>query len=538
MDTELFDKVAEACPKFNRALAEGYAMKQLESNELYIDKVWRQVELSFPPNLKYLGYRRPTPEEEFRVVSGFGTQTKRYYDVARNDVYLVHFRFALNGEELKDMLYLYLPYTSQGGIMTINNSKYVISPVVADIALSVCSDSIFIMMNRAKLTFRKMVGYLVEDGVRRSIDIAWSQIYNTDSSKSKKNNITTLTHYLFCKYGFVQTFARINVQVKVINRKYYKAEDYPEKDWVMCTTAEQHIYGRNQRYKEVTNIALMIPRSQYNLQVMSMVAAFFYVVDRFPSRVTVTDYDSPDLWRALLGKFILTGSESEGKSLKQMHIHMASVDGYVDNMVRELLIADGYYDIHDIYDLFYRMIVELPKKLAASGASISSLYGKRLVVHRYVNEDITQGISKILFAIQKEYNTDNKKDLTQTDLRKIFRTNLPYTRILQLKSGKAFVKSVSSASDCLIHKVTSVTTMQTECGARKGNKKKGPSFGEAHYADVSIAELGGITNLPDRDPTGRSSLNMCAHTDEAGTLIHNTELYDILSKAQADISRH
>jgi hypothetical protein len=63
MDTEVFNLVQEQLPKFNRKLAEGYALSQCESNEIFIDKVWRQVELSFPPNLKYLGFRRPTPAE-------------------------------------------------------------------------------------------------------------------------------------------------------------------------------------------------------------------------------------------------------------------------------------------------------------------------------------------------------------------------------------------------------------------------------------------------------------------------------------------
>ena len=77
--------------------------------------------------------------------------------------------------------------------------------------------------------------------------------------------------------------------------------------------------------------------------------------------------------------------------------------------------------------------------------------------------------------------------------------------------------------------------MQTECGKRAS--KKGPTFGEAQYADASIAELGGITNLPDRDPTGRSSLNMCALTDADGTLLHNPEFSEILHAAQEDIRR-
>ena len=77
--------------------------------------------------------------------------------------------------------------------------------------------------------------------------------------------------------------------------------------------------------------------------------------------------------------------------------------------------------------------------------------------------------------------------------------------------------------------------MQTECGKR--TSKKGPTFGEAQYADASIAELGGITNLPDRDPTGRSSLNHMAMTDAKGTLMANPKHQHILGPAQEDIRR-
>ena len=264
-----------------------------------------------------------------------------------------------------------------------------------------------------------------------------------------------------------------------------------------------------------------------------MIASFFYVVDRFPERITINDYDHPTIWRVLLGKLIMNGSETEGKIIKHIESHMESVDGYIDSMAREILIADGYPNVNDIYDLMYVLIEELPVKIAKAGEKIASLYGKRLVVHRYINEDITQGISRIYFDVIKEYN--NKSDLTKTDLRRIFKHRLPYTTILGLNSGKAFVKSVSTASDCLTHKVTTIATMQTECGKRAS--KKGPTFGEAQYADVSIAELGGITNLPDRDPTGRSSLNLMAMVDRNGTLMANPAHQHILGPAQEDIRR-
>lgn len=532
MDAKLFALVDEQMPKFNKALAEGYAVSQMKTNEYYIDRVWRQAELSFPPNLRYLGYRRCTPCEEFREVSNMG-KSRRIYDIAKNSVYLVQYRFALDGEELDGMLYLYLPYVTTGGMMTIRNSKYLISPVIADVGLSVCSDSIFFMVNRAKLTFRKTVGYMNVDGRHKSPYLVFSQIYNTEN-KPKKNNITTLAHYLFCKYGFKQSFRNLNVDIEVIERHEYDPEKYPESEWVYCVSAQ---YGtanpRTRRLKQVSNLGVLIPRAGYDMRVESMVASFFYVVDRYPSRVTIEDYDSPNIWRLVLGRLLLSGSETEGTIMQHIDAHIKSTDGYIDNMSRENLAVDGYPNVRDIYDLMYILIEELPVKIAQVGDTISSLYGKRLTVHRYINEDITQGISRIYFDIEKEFT--NRAEITKTDLRRIFKHRLPYSTILGLNSGKAFVKSVSTASDCLTHKVTTIATLQTECGKSSG--KSGPTFGEAQYADMSIAELGGITNLPDRDPTGRSSLNLMAKTDADGTLIRNPKLMDILAEAQKDIRR-
>lgn len=450
---------------------------------------------------------------------------------------MVRFVFTLNGYEVPEMLYVWLPYLRPGGIMTIKGSKFVISPVVADVGLSVCSDSIFVRWHRTRLTFFKMMGYVCVDGVRTSVDMVYSQIYNNDNSKNSRYNTTTLTHYLFCRYGVNQAFKNIGVDIKAMSLREFNTHTYPPEDWVVFTTPQFQLQNRG-RVKQTgrSDIALVIPRSQMSKSVTAMMAAFFYVADQHPDSITPDDYDDVKLWLVALGKMALTdGGSTLAKILEHMTIHINSVDGYLDNMALTSIKENGIEGINNVYDLFYYLNDNMPRMVAEVGGKIASMYGKRLTVLSYVAEDITMGITRILFEIQRERNKPTKRSLTIADVGKIFKKQLPFPRILNLNRGKAFVKSLSTASDCMLHKVTSAITMQTECG--NGGQKKRSTFGEEQHAHISNIEVGAITNLPDRDPTGRSSLNHMAMVDQDGTIMRNPKLIDLLNDVQADIER-
>lgn len=537
MDKSVFDAIHATMPKLNPVLANGFAVSQLQLIEEYLDLVWRQVEKDFPPGLKYAGFRRCTPKEVYDYITKASKGKTRTFDISKSSVYMVRYIFTLNGHEIPDIGYVYLPYVRRGGICTLKGSDYVISPVLADVGLSVCSDSAFVKWHRAKITFRKMSGYVTIDGVRTVTDIAHSQIYNAAVKRSPVTNTTTLPHYLFAKFGVIEAFKRIGVDVTVVSRKAFSTNDY-SMDLYTSFTTPTFKHNSRSRNKDLgfSDITLVVPKNQVNATVKSMMACFFYVVDQDPVWITHEHFDQPIIWKVMLGKMVLPETGNRKKTVEHMDNHIASVDGYLDAMALEALHAIGIKGITNIYDFFYYLIDKLPEKIATVGDTISSMYGKRLTVLSYVTEDITIGISSILFDLRREINKPTKKTLTDREIATIFKRCLPYGRILSLNSGKAFIKSVSSSSDCLLHKVTSVITPQTECGNGSGAKKR-PTFTEEQYAHISNIELGGITNLPDRDPTGKSSLNQMACTTPDGTLIRNPLLIEELDIVQQDIER-
>ena len=527
IDNELFDLVDKALPDFTRELAEGFAVSQLRHNDQYVHALFEQIARNFPPNLKYLGPKSISPYDEFKIVSNFKRGSKRIYDLSLSNVYMKLYRFSLDGIEIKPVP-LHHIFVEDGAMLYIKNAKYAISPVIADVALSVKGDSIFLHLTRARLTFKKFLGYMLVDGEKQSAHIVWSQVYNTKT----RTILTTLPHYLFCKFGVHGAFKRQGVDVIIVPKTEYSMERFPEEDWVVCTSAGKRTGNRNKTVI-TTDIAIIIPRTAWesNSSIRSLVGGFFYIADYYPLRINSGDYDNPKLWRVLLGKAILPPGDSEGKIINQINTHMTSVDGYIDGLVKERLNDVGYRGINDIYDLFELVIAKYQELVAQNTDSVASLYGKRLVVNLYVNKDIINAISNVLFSIQKHINS--KGTIKQSELETILNRTLKYNLAMRINRGHSEVKSVSSASDCLIHKITSVTLMQTETTT----SATGPTFDESKVAHTSIAEIGGIMNLPSGDPTGRSRLNMCAKVDEKGTLLRNPDLIPILEPAQQKIAR-
>jgi hypothetical protein len=528
MDNSLFDLIDEQMPKFTPEIAEGYAVSQMANNEEYIDRLFRQIAHNFPPNIQYHSPpRRLSPLEEFNIVKASRRGgTRNIYDVAKSNVYMMAYRFSVDGIDVIHNMYML--YVEQGGITTIKNAKFGISPVIADVALSVRGDSIFIIMNRAKLTFKKFTGSINVDGDRETTYVVWSQVYNV---KSRNNMFSTMGHYLFAKFGVMETFKRIGVDIQAIPISELSSEKYPVSKWVTVTSAGRK-FGARSAFVSRSDVALLIPRHQYNHVAKTLAATFFYVADIFPDRVTIADLNSTNLWRILLGKLIFQPGDSDGKILNQINTHISSVDGYVDGLVQEWLADGGYPGIETIYDLFFLLIDIFPTAVANTSDTISSLIGKRLVVNRYVNEDIINGISNVLFAIQKQMNA--KGEVKPKDLQTFLTRNLKYNQILRVNSGHSEVKSVSSASDCLLHKITSITLLQTETTS---NTNGSASFDDSKVADASILTHGAAMNLPSKDPTGRSRLPGCARIDASGTFILDPAHKEIIEEVQRKIKR-
>ena len=87
--------------QMNKVVIDGNAKDVFKLMPEYLDKIFRGSIKSLNPNvnLRYVGYRRCTPDEEFdKMVANEPNKIK--YDIASSDIYLCEFLFNYNGEPI------------------------------------------------------------------------------------------------------------------------------------------------------------------------------------------------------------------------------------------------------------------------------------------------------------------------------------------------------------------------------------------------------------------------------------------------------
>ena len=538
MDAELFRIFAKSCPPLNWDVAEGYACKEVELAESYIKRVWLNAASSFPPGLVFKDICRCTPEEEYMVGAG-NRNGKKTYEMAKSDIYLVKLLFEFNGVQLKPR-YLYLPFVKRGGIITIMGSTYSISPVLADNAISVGLNDIFVNFNRAKVTFYRLIHRFIADDVRTSSFVVWCEAHNYQRStvlnkepklaKTVKGQ-TSCIHYLFCRYGVTRTFAEFaNADVRVVHGNT-PAEDYPSSEWVVCRSTGQRPRSYVGRHYTPTDIVLVINRAAYNQTTASMIAAFFYICDTFSGRVEPEYVDDVVLWRVLLGHFIFANNNSEGTILNDVDAHMRSLDSYIDPMTRGWIANE--VQIEDIFELFMHLVETFPKRLATSGDAISTMYGKRLMVLRYLLLGIIKAIFRSLYAI----NNAAKNGLTINDIEKNLQKFIKPHLIIAINRSNAVVTNISSPTDNMLFKITSNVVLQASTTGSAAGRAKNETFDESHVLHASIAEVGSYMHITKSETTGRGRLNMFVQLTPEGYIQRKESLRPIIDRVQQNIRR-
>lgn len=546
MDTALFSYIDKQFPRFNEKVCRGFAVSEMEQIETYVDRIIRCAEESFPKGFRYKGYERCTPHEEYNIVTA-KRHNKQCYELARSDVYMVKYHFEFTNsegiiEEIKPRA-IYLPFTRDCGRITILGSDFQISPTLADKAISIGIDNLFIPLYRDKLIFKRLVHSFMVDGVRQNSYVIWSSIYHT-SKRNTKNVPTqrktidveaTNMHYLFCKYGFTRTFVEFgNADVRVgqddINEK-----NYPPSEWRICSsmyhgTALRPKGVRNKAYK-TSPVRLAIRHEHYNATTESMIAGFFYIVDHFPERMFPEYIDNTHQWMVLMGHVYISEHESVGKLANSIEAHIESLDDYVDVLSMEELRKEGIH-VTDIYELFMFVIENFSTLITMGNASVSSMYDKRLKVLRYVAFDIIKAVFNTTFALKKH----SKKQLTKKEVLDILNKEFKQELIMGINRGHSEVSSISSPGDNMIFKITSNIVLQTSStgGARS---KKSSIVEPSKFLDASIAEVGSFTNLPKSEPTGRNRINPYVQTSDDGSIVRKEHLRELIDKTQRAIQR-
>lgn len=530
MDQVLFKHIDSMTDDLNDDLCSGFAVKQLELAAAYVDHVWACASLSFPPSFKFEGSAWCTPEEEFKelIQPRYGN-TRGTYELAQSYLTLRKYAFTFEGESVP-LRYFYLPFAEKGGLIKLRGPTYTISPVLADIAISPTKNGIFMALTRDLLTFERLPYSFIADGRVQSSYVVWSAVHASAEQNPKKvAMMSTLVHYLFCKYGVTEAFRRyLGINVIVGTMTSPNITELDKEKWVLCTTTGVTPRLHARRAYRPTQAVIAIPRAQFDHTATLFAAGFFYVIDHFPERFKPEYVDTDRFWRILMGHVIYRNGTNEGKLASDVDTHMSSLDKYVDEMVRESLRKGGIdcSDDYSIYDFFAHVVRHISD--IVMNADLATMYGKQLFVLRYVMMKIRSQI----FLMTYKLNGNNKKPLTRKDVIKIMGQFLNRELIFDLTKDHGEVSIVQAPGSCMLMKHTTNLVMQADATKGRGRRNKGNTNDISRIFHYSIPAVGSIFNQPKSEPTGRSRGNVRMRTDQDGVVLQDPIQMQILSKIQ------
>lgn len=552
-------------PPMNRRIMEGLATHTLEHIDRDLDLQIRSICEGMPSCFTYVGYERCSSNEEYQEITRL-RGARRTFDLGLSYVYLIKlfFKFVDQlGVEHNLTRFVYLPFVTKGGVLSISGSKYHIVPVISDKVFTPGRESIFVRLTQDRNNIFRMYNTIIINGKRQTNYVVWAAIYRSPDAKktsAAKRSRTTLVHYLLGKYGFTEAFQKYTGFVPIYgNEESITPEKYPLDEWVICESQQKRPDTCQDMHYQPSTTKLAIPRERWTVEMEAMVFGFFYIVDLFPSRLQPHrnavlnsidkdgvleklrtpkppgEYqrelgrylDDKSLWKILIGLIIFREPKSESVLYKDISEHLDSLDSYLDHNSREKLL-DKNIVLNDYYDLLAYLATHFNEMLQENADSGLSVYGKNLEINSYVLYDILFDMTSMKFALNR---SASRRPLTLKDITANLQQFVKMGKIFEIHTGKILTQAVSYSGDHLYPGITSVIAEQeNRAGASRGKSKR-TVVGAQHRIDLSMLSVGSVLNLPKSNPTPLSRVNPWAVIDEVnGTILPNPAIETLVEE--------
>lgn len=547
MDPEVARIMSLRTPELNPDIANGLATKHMQPIEVerHISERLRALSKDFPEGMRFVDIVRCTPQEEFNEQTRrrSDSASRRTYDVAHSQLYMVKIRTRYNDEPLEDR-YLYLPYISDGGTITISDGRFVISPVLADRVFSISVDDIFMVLTRARLTYERIDHHYKVNGRRVTEPVIWSQVHNVSAAMKKMKKTvrakTTLMHYLLCKYGFSAAFSKFAHCTPVVGGSEINETTYPPDEWMICSTNGLQPAGCKRTFWEQPMIRVAVRKKEWTDKVKYMMAGFFYIVDHFPLRMEPAWVNNTRQWMIIMGEILFSSQIGVGRLYTDIENHLQSLDEYVDSILQAKLRDIGL-PLNDTYELFAMIIENYNSWLLGAADKVSSMWGKEVSILYYTLYNITSGIVNMYFrlkaASKKDSSSPGRKVLTAQEINKIMKDTLKPGMIFSLTKKHGEVSTVSCPGDNMAFKLTTMLVQQTDTDRSSSKGDRVSVNDPINWTHASIMEVGGYANLPKSDPTGRGRINQLQRLSERGVVQRHPDFVEMLDDTQEKIKR-
>lgn len=538
-------------PQLNPLLANGLATTQMKDVDRYIDGIIRAAARNVDDRLVYRGIAPCTPLEEYMelirrrsTVRHMRKGSRKVYETARTNASMMKVMFDFDGVPLQPR-YVFTPYVGMAGSYVANGVEFNIVPVIADRVLQIDTKSIFVRFFCDRVTFHRTPYAFQSGGVSQidkdyeSVKMVHSLIHHNNAKAQNQSSsvsaVTSMAHYLFCKFGLLETFRKYaNGCVPVVTYDVDPLK-YPDADWVICQSTGNCPSGYKATPKRMyvgPRVKICIPRSQYTNMVKALVTGFFYVADHFPNQVVPEYVHDPRQWMILMGHMLFSSDTGVGRLQDSMQSHLASLDEYVDIITKNNMKEVGV-EVDTIYDFFGILIDQFSNWIHEGSDKINSMYDKELSVLYFVMFDLIKSIFSFNFAI----TSAAKKGLVLKTVEELLDKHFNPRLIQYIRKTHGELVSNSYPGDNMAFGITTQLTPQDK--STKGPNRRGGERGAANdprkRIHVSVAEIGAYTGMGKNEPSGRNRINLNAMLSPRFVTMRNPKFVDLLTEVQAGL---
>ena len=519
VDKRLLKFISEQRPQMNADICNGISAIQIKDVEQYIHDVFRSATESLQIPLKYTGYERCSPYEEFKEIVR-PLKPKRSFELSRSDIYLVKYNFTFNGQSLRPR-YIFLPVINDGGIIYLNGTQYKVSPVLGGRVFNIEKGMIFMSTPRARLIFNKIpISFVLNNSISHA-DIVFSPMYNMKTIDRSRLS-SSLVHYLLAEHGLQGMMKKYyNTEVLVGN---HELDDLLKSgEWFVYKSRQLPPLGKRVTKFIPSEIRIAIPADKYKPIMDSVIGAVFYIIDNFPEEINAADMHHPDLWLRLLSRFIFRVPDTEKKMYDEMQNHLNSIRYYMDSITRKNLDKESIPN-KDIFDLFHYLIENFHDLVIHH--DVGSMYNLELTTTKHVAYNIVHNIFTMMFQIMKlQGDRVNLKNINE-----IMDKTLKRDKILKInKHGEYSADGI--AADCKIYSATCNMISQTKASAAgKGGRRQNVMEDPSMLLHPSQVEVASYQMMSKAEPSGRSKINPFVTVINRGYIVRNPNLTEYIEE--------
>lgn len=520
MNAILSNLLTKTSPQFNKNVVEGASTEILKGVPEFLDSIFKSSLGSLSPgiDLQYVGFRYLTPKEEFTRMfvktNKNNDNSKSFYDLAVNDLYMVEYIFKYQNELINRPIYL--PFTSPGNLIHFSNTVYSIVPVLSDTVISPSFKEVFVRLLKDKLKFRSSSRNFIINNERLPGQVINVEIVKVNKKQLTDNigkPLTATALYMVGEYG-----------IREVMKRYIKTDKFIITDENVDHLRDGYnVYEstkiRPKNLKELGyeghDVKFLIDKSvKITPLIENLLFGLIYTLDILPEHAGdfIKLYNADNVkeeilyWRIMLGRITYQNSYSINRITVDMEEHFDTLQGYLDDLVK-MKLSDNGIRVNNFFDLIAVILDNYNYWLINSKEYNSDIKNRYIDILYYLFYDIIAGFNRVVMNINKR---NSKKSISYKEINKIFTDELKTRRIYTLVKSQAMNLAIMLAEytgDIMFPKITALLEDQSRGeGVRRGSKN---SFPEAtRTVKGPDLFLGNMLFFNKTAPTARLRINL------------------------------